>query len=141
MLSFSFNMILYNCVTFTIFQISKGKNSFACMEGRYSVGEKVYTHCTWCCAICQHFTKNQGRADCATPRAVCVNFLRISNIIAAEKLSYSLPNIAYIWLFWFRLETTWHSKIQLGKSMENDPIMYEIMTMLSFGWFIYLKFA
>ena len=83
-----------------IFQISKGKNSFACMEGRYSV---------------------------------CVNFLRISNIIATEKLSYSLPNIAYIWLFWFRLETTWHSKIQLGKSMKNDPIMYEIMTMLSFG--------
>lgn len=33
----------------------------------------------------------------------------------------------------------WHSKVQHGKSVENDPIMQEIMTMLSFdgseqGW-------
>ncbi|KAK9276447.1 hypothetical protein L1049_005980 [Liquidambar formosana] len=38
----------------------------------------------------------------------------------------------------------WHSKVQHGRSVENDPIMQEIMTMLSFdgseqGWAVITK--
>ncbi|XP_038693169.1 protein SIEVE ELEMENT OCCLUSION B-like [Tripterygium wilfordii] len=60
-------------------------------------------------------------------------------IIQAEKLSHVLQDITLVWFFWVRIESMWHSKVQHGKSVENDQIMQEIMTMLSFdgseqGW-------
>ncbi|KAL5829285.1 hypothetical protein ACOSQ3_018753 [Xanthoceras sorbifolium] len=59
--------------------------------------------------------------------------------IAVEKLSHTLQQIPLIWFFWVRLESMWHSKMKYGKSAENDRIMQEIVTMLSFdgsdqGW-------
>ncbi|KAL7171617.1 hypothetical protein ACSBR2_036306 [Camellia fascicularis] len=64
---------------------------------------------------------------------------KISSVILAEKLSHILPDPTLIWFFWVRLESMWHSKMQHGKTIENDPIMNEIMTILSFdgsdkGW-------
>ncbi|KAI4383582.1 hypothetical protein MLD38_009400 [Melastoma candidum] len=64
---------------------------------------------------------------------------RNNDVIAAEKLSHTLPDITLIWFFWVRLESMWHSKVQLGKTVDNDPIMQEVMTMLTFdgtekGW-------
>ena len=58
---------------------------------------------------------------------------KINNTIVAEKLSHALPQLAYIRFFWSRLESMWHSKVQHGKSVENDQIMKEIMMMLYFG--------
>ncbi|ONK77637.1 uncharacterized protein A4U43_C02F8890 [Asparagus officinalis] len=59
--------------------------------------------------------------------------------IATEKLSGYWQDPAMVWFFWVRLESMLHSKMQHGKSIENDPIMQEVMTMLSFdgsdeGW-------
>lgn len=59
--------------------------------------------------------------------------------IVTENLSHTLPDLTLIWFFWVRLESMWHSKTQHGKSVENDVIVQEIMTMLSFdgsdqGW-------
>ncbi|XP_057495807.1 protein SIEVE ELEMENT OCCLUSION B-like [Actinidia eriantha] len=60
-------------------------------------------------------------------------------IIATENLSHILPDQTLIWFFWVRLESMWHSKSQYTKSGENDTIVQEIMSMLSFdgsdqGW-------
>ncbi|XWS34693.1 hypothetical protein CRYUN_Cryun21dG0059600 [Craigia yunnanensis] len=52
---------------------------------------------------------------------------------AAEKLSDVLPDLTLIWFFWLRLESMWHSKVQQGSTVEVDPIMPEIVRMLSFG--------
>ncbi|KAK3006338.1 hypothetical protein RJ639_017487 [Escallonia herrerae] len=65
--------------------------------------------------------------------------LKIAMIIEVEKLSHALSDRNLIWFFWVRLESMWHSKVQQGKSVENDVIMPEIMRMLSFdasdqGW-------
>ncbi|KAE8023572.1 hypothetical protein FH972_009250 [Carpinus fangiana] len=71
--------------------------------------------------------------------------VRKNNItIVAEKLSHVLPDQMLIWFFWVRLESMWYSKVQHGKSVENDTIMQEIMTMLSFdgsdqGWAVISK--
>ncbi|KAF6144507.1 hypothetical protein GIB67_004461 [Kingdonia uniflora] len=59
--------------------------------------------------------------------------------ITVEKLSNCWQDLTSIWFFWVRLESMWHSKMQLGKNVENDTIMQEIMAMLSFdgseqGW-------
>ncbi|XP_057949399.1 protein SIEVE ELEMENT OCCLUSION B-like [Malania oleifera] len=64
--------------------------------------------------------------------------------IMAEKLSHTLGDLTLIWFFWVRLESMWHSKTQHGKTVENDPIMQEIMMMLSFdgseqGWAVISK--
>jgi hypothetical protein len=64
--------------------------------------------------------------------------------IVSEKLSHVLPDTTLIWFFWVRLESMWYSKVQHGKSVENDTIMQEIMTMLSFdgsdqGWAVISK--
>ncbi|KAF6176950.1 hypothetical protein GIB67_027750 [Kingdonia uniflora] len=61
--------------------------------------------------------------------------------ITAEKLSHCWQDLTSIWFFWIRLESMWYSKMQHGRTVENDPIMQEIMTMLSFdgseqGWAI-----
>ncbi|XP_031273238.1 protein SIEVE ELEMENT OCCLUSION B-like [Pistacia vera] len=62
--------------------------------------------------------------------------------ITVEKLSNTLQDLALVWFFWVRLESMWHSKMQHGKSVANDPIMQEIVTMLSFdgseqGWAVF----
>ncbi|KAF8390540.1 hypothetical protein HHK36_025067 [Tetracentron sinense] len=59
--------------------------------------------------------------------------------IMVDKLSHCWADLTSIWFFWVRLESMWHSKMQHGKTVENDVIMQEIMTMLSFdgseqGW-------
>ncbi|KAK8924006.1 hypothetical protein KSP39_PZI019263 [Platanthera zijinensis] len=60
-------------------------------------------------------------------------------VIKAEKLSNYWEDPAMVWFFWVRLESMWHSKMQHGRSIEDDLIMEEIMQMLSFdgsdeGW-------
>ncbi|CAL5421232.1 unnamed protein product [Camellia sinensis] len=57
---------------------------------------------------------------------------KISNTILLEKLSHVLSDPTLVWFFWVRLESMWHSKRQHAKSVENDPIMQEIMTILCF---------
>lgn len=64
--------------------------------------------------------------------------------ITAEKLSYCWQDLTSVWYFWVRLESMWQSKNQLGKTVENDRIMNEITTMLSFdssegGWAVFAK--
>ncbi|XP_050224081.1 protein SIEVE ELEMENT OCCLUSION B-like [Mercurialis annua] len=59
--------------------------------------------------------------------------------ITVEKLSHCWQDLTSIWYFWVRIESMWRSKNQLGKASENDSIMKEIMTLLSFdssegGW-------
>ncbi|XWS63753.1 hypothetical protein CRYUN_Cryun06bG0128900 [Craigia yunnanensis] len=59
--------------------------------------------------------------------------------IQRENISHVLPDVSLIWFFWVRLESMWHSRVQHGVTLENDQIMQEIMTMLSFdgsdqGW-------
>ncbi|MCL7026738.1 hypothetical protein MKW94_018514 [Papaver nudicaule] len=53
--------------------------------------------------------------------------------ISLEKLGYSLQDLSSIRFFWVRLESMWHSKMQLGNTTEeNDPIMKETRKMLDF---------
>ncbi|KAK0573206.1 hypothetical protein LWI29_004332 [Acer saccharum] len=52
--------------------------------------------------------------------------------IESENLSRTLQDIRFIWFFWVRLESMWQSKMKQGNSAENDPILQEIVTMLSF---------
>ncbi|KVH98997.1 hypothetical protein Ccrd_022800 [Cynara cardunculus var. scolymus] len=64
---------------------------------------------------------------------------KISATVSEEKLSHTWPDPTSVWYFWTRLESMLYSKIQHGKSFENDPIMKEVMTMMSFdgsdqGW-------
>ncbi|XP_028783047.1 protein SIEVE ELEMENT OCCLUSION B-like, partial [Neltuma alba] len=59
--------------------------------------------------------------------------------IISEKLSSTLEDLTLIWYFWVRVESMWHSKLQQGKTVESDPIMQEVMTIVSFdrseeGW-------
>nr|XP_027097177.1 protein SIEVE ELEMENT OCCLUSION B-like [Coffea arabica] len=69
---------------------------------------------------------------------------RNNSIIQAENLSHILTDLTLIWFFWVRLESMWHSKNQHGMTVENDPIMQEIVTMLSFdgsdqGWAVFCR--
>ncbi|XP_076907068.1 protein SIEVE ELEMENT OCCLUSION B-like [Bidens hawaiensis] len=69
---------------------------------------------------------------------------KISTTISEEKLSHTWPDPTSVWYFWTRLESMLHSKIHQGKSVENDPIMKEVMTMMSFdggdkGWALICK--
>ncbi|KAJ0074732.1 hypothetical protein Patl1_33303 [Pistacia atlantica] len=62
--------------------------------------------------------------------------------IIMEKLSHSLQEYHQVWLFWKRLGSMWHSKMQLSCMVENDPIIQEINTLLSFdksdeGWAVF----
>lgn len=64
--------------------------------------------------------------------------------IERENLSHILPDLTLIWFFWVRLESMWHSKVKQGKTVEKDPIMQEIMAMLSFdgsdqGWAVFSR--
>ncbi|KAF5187016.1 Sieve element occlusion b [Thalictrum thalictroides] len=69
---------------------------------------------------------------------------KVLTIINAEKLSYTWPLVESIRLFWLRIEKMWYSKMQHGKTVEYDPIMQEIMIMLSYdgigqGWAVISK--
>ncbi|XP_074274367.1 protein SIEVE ELEMENT OCCLUSION B-like [Silene latifolia] len=64
---------------------------------------------------------------------------KINAAIIEQDLSHVLPDVTLVWYFWVRLESMWHSKMQHGKMVEKDPIMQEIVTMMSFdasdqGW-------
>lgn len=71
--------------------------------------------------------------------------VRRNNImIQNEGLSHILPDLTLIWFFWVRLESMWHSKVQHGMTVENDQVMQEVMTMLSFdgseqGWAVFCR--
>ncbi|KAL5552736.1 hypothetical protein UlMin_040137 [Ulmus minor] len=58
----------------------------------------------------------------------------IIDTINKEGLSRTL-DLNYIWYFWVRMESMWHSKGQLTNSenVKNDPIMQGIIAMLSYG--------
>ncbi|ERN10515.1 protein SIEVE ELEMENT OCCLUSION B [Amborella trichopoda] len=63
---------------------------------------------------------------------------RIISAIIQEKLSGYWSD-TMIWYFWVRLESMWHSKRHYGRTIDNDPIVQEVMSMLSFdgsdeGW-------
>ncbi|KAK3228243.1 hypothetical protein Dsin_008105 [Dipteronia sinensis] len=69
---------------------------------------------------------------------------KIVTTIMEENLSYSLTDPTSIYFFWARLESMLYSKSQHGKSVENDHIMQEVMTLLGFdgsdqGWAIFCK--
>ncbi|KAJ0075851.1 hypothetical protein Patl1_33318 [Pistacia atlantica] len=71
---------------------------------------------------------------------VCENI----DTITVEKLSHSLQEYQQVWFFWQRLESMWHSKTQLGCTVENDPILQEINSLLSFdknheGWAVFCR--
>lgn len=53
-------------------------------------------------------------------------------VIAQEKLSYCWEVPTLFWYFWTRLESMLYSKLQHGKTIENDQIMQEVMTILSY---------
>lgn len=64
--------------------------------------------------------------------------------ILAEDVIHTLADPTLIWFFWVRLESMWYSKTQRGNKIEDDPIMLETMTMLSFdsgdqGWALFCK--
>ncbi|KAI9108812.1 hypothetical protein K1719_020117 [Acacia pycnantha] len=69
---------------------------------------------------------------------------RMITTFSTRKFSYFWPNVTSIWFFWERLESMLYSKLQHGKSVEDDQIMSEVMTVLSFdrsdkGWAIFFK--
>lgn len=64
---------------------------------------------------------------------------RVTNTIAEEGLSSYWNDPVMMWFFWLRLESMWFSKMQHGRTVENDNIMQEVVTMMSFdggdeGW-------
>lgn len=64
---------------------------------------------------------------------------KIIATINAKKLSHAWSDLTFIWYFWTRLESMFYSKMQHGKTIENDVITQEVLKMLSFdgsdqGW-------
>ncbi|GAY47249.1 hypothetical protein CUMW_103170 [Citrus unshiu] len=69
---------------------------------------------------------------------------KISSIIIQENLSHTLADSTAMWFFWARLESMLYSKLQHGATVENDRILKEVTTVLSFdgseqGWAIFWK--
>ncbi|KAF9609129.1 hypothetical protein IFM89_013383 [Coptis chinensis] len=69
---------------------------------------------------------------------------RNNETIADEKLSHYWSDLTLIWFFWVRIESMWYSKMQQGKTADNDPLMQELVKMLSYdvsgkGWAIISK--
>lgn len=67
-----------------------------------------------------------------------------NDIIRSENLSYILPELTIIWFFWVRLASMWPSKVKHSRTEENDPILQEILTILSYdgsdvGWAVFSK--
>ncbi|XP_004236294.2 protein SIEVE ELEMENT OCCLUSION B-like [Solanum lycopersicum] len=64
---------------------------------------------------------------------------KINSTITDENLSNCLTDLTSVWYFWTRIESMFYSKMQLGKTIQEDKIMQEVLTMLSFdgsdqGW-------
>ncbi|GAY36170.1 hypothetical protein CUMW_279370 [Citrus unshiu] len=71
-------------------------------------------------------------------------FRKISRIVIQENLSHTLTDPTEVWFFWARLESMLYSKLQHGATVEDDHIMQEVMTILSFdgseqGWAIFWR--
>lgn len=69
---------------------------------------------------------------------------KINSVIATENLSRYWPELTFVWFFWSRLESMLYSKLQHRKNEEEDNVMQEVMTMLSFdgsdqGWAIFCR--
>ncbi|MCL7031644.1 hypothetical protein MKW94_022230 [Papaver nudicaule] len=61
-----------------------------------------------------------------------------------QRLSHCWQDPMSIWFFWDRLESMWYSKLQHSHTINNDPMMREITTMLTLdgsndGWAILTK--
>ncbi|KAF8021546.1 hypothetical protein BT93_G1864 [Corymbia citriodora subsp. variegata] len=64
---------------------------------------------------------------------------RAAGMITAENLSHCWKDLKFFWFFWARLWSMLHSKLKHGMSTETDPVMHEIMLILSYdenerGW-------
>ena len=68
---------------------------------------------------------------------------KCTTAITAEKLSYCWQDLAMVWFFWTRLESMMFSKIQLGSTVDVDPMLREIKKLLSYdkegGWAVLSK--
>ncbi|GJZ78143.1 sieve element occlusion B-like protein [Tanacetum coccineum] len=69
---------------------------------------------------------------------------KTSATIKEEKLNHTRPDPTSVWYYWTRLESMLYSKMQHGKSYKDDPIMKEVITMMSFdgsdqGWALICK--
>lgn len=67
-----------------------------------------------------------------------------SSIIERENLSHVVQDQTLIWFFWERLESMWHSRTQQDIPGETDPILQEIVTILSYdgsdqGWAVFSR--
>lgn len=67
-----------------------------------------------------------------------------SSIIQVENLSHVVQDQTLIWFFWERLESMWHSRTQQDIPGETDPILQEIVTILSYdgsdqGWAVFSR--
>ncbi|XP_060214065.1 protein SIEVE ELEMENT OCCLUSION B-like [Lycium barbarum] len=67
-----------------------------------------------------------------------------SEIIRVENLSDVVQDQTLIWFFWERLESMWHSRTQQDIPGETDPILQEIVTILSYdgsdqGWAVFSR--
>ncbi|XP_027772611.1 protein SIEVE ELEMENT OCCLUSION B-like isoform X2 [Solanum pennellii] len=67
-----------------------------------------------------------------------------SSIIQMENLSHVVQDQTLIWFFWERLESMWHSRTQQDIPGETDPILQEIVTILSYegsdlGWAVFSR--
>ncbi|XP_021746370.1 protein SIEVE ELEMENT OCCLUSION B-like [Chenopodium quinoa] len=67
-----------------------------------------------------------------------------NDVIATQGLGHVLPDLTLVWYFWERLKSMRDSKIQLGKTVQDDPILREVETMMSFdgcspGWALISK--
>ncbi|MFQ6625102.1 hypothetical protein Gotur_003809, partial [Gossypium turneri] len=66
---------------------------------------------------------------------------KITGLIKEKQLSHAWED-DNVWFFWNRLESMLYSKTQHGKTIENDVIKQEVMTMLAYdgsenGWAVF----
>ncbi|BFG32419.1 hypothetical protein CerSpe_186930 [Prunus speciosa] len=64
---------------------------------------------------------------------------KVNKVIETENLSRFWPDYTSNWFFWSRLDSMWRSKAKHHKTVENDKILKEVMTLLSYdgsdqGW-------
>ncbi|XAR67961.1 hypothetical protein NMG60_11002920 [Bertholletia excelsa] len=71
---------------------------------------------------------------------------KICKVIMDESLSHCWSDPIWVWYFWTRLESMLYSKMQFGRSIENDKVMEEVVTIMSLdgsdqGWALFSKGA
>ena len=68
---------------------------------------------------------------------------KCTTAITVEKLSHCWQDLAMVWFFWTRLESMMFSKIQLGMTVDVDPMLREIKKLISYdkegGWAVLSK--